>query len=554
MPVKYSDRFIQLTIVLIGCLLFVPFLGNVHLFDWDEINFAEAAREMLVTKNWITVQINFQPFWEKPPLFIWMQALSMKAFGVTEFAARLPNALCGVVSLVVLFRIGRYILNSYFGLLWVLMYACSILPFFYFKSGIIDPVFNLFIFLGIFYAYRFNLAVKASQKNWFAALAAFFIGLGILTKGPVALLVFGLTISIFVGIKMFKVKIKWKHVGIFTGVVAFTGGFWFILQIVTGHWDTVKEFFVYQVRLFSTKDAGHGGFLLYHFVVLFLGVFPASIYALRSFSHDRKDDREKLHEFKTWMMILFWTVLILFTIVKTKIVHYSSLCYFPLTFLAAYVVFKLREQKAALPRWIKILTMTVGCIWGLVLVGLQLIVDNKDKIIALDVIKDPFAVGNLQAHVQWSGFEYIIGIVFVFALTLIYGSRKLNQTSQVVATLLCTLAFTYCTVCFITPRIEGYSQRAAIEFYKEKQKEDCYVEPMGFKSYAQLFYLNKQKPANPKAFDNNWLLTGDIDKPVYFVVKNTHKEDFLNQNPKFAVLYEKNGFVFIKRELTIKSE
>jgi 4-amino-4-deoxy-L-arabinose transferase-like glycosyltransferase len=135
----------------IAALLFVPFLGKVHLFDWDEINFAESAREMIVTGDYLTVQINFQPFWEKPPLFIWMQVLSMKVFGINEFAARFPNAVCGIITLLVLFNIGKRIRDNLFGLLWVMAFAGSILPFFYFKSGIIDPWFNLFIFLGVYF-------------------------------------------------------------------------------------------------------------------------------------------------------------------------------------------------------------------------------------------------------------------------------------------------------------------------------------------------------------------------------------------------------------------
>jgi hypothetical protein len=61
---------------------FIPFIGSSHLFDWDEINFAESAREMILTGNYATVQINYMPFWEKPPLFFWMQVLAMKAFNV----------------------------------------------------------------------------------------------------------------------------------------------------------------------------------------------------------------------------------------------------------------------------------------------------------------------------------------------------------------------------------------------------------------------------------------------------------------------------------------
>src|SRR3984885_9477036 len=94
-------------IIIVGCILFFPFLGRINLFDWDEINFAECAREMIVSKDYLRAQIDFMPFWEKPPFFIWMQVLSMKVFGVTEFAARFPNALTGVVTLTSLFYIGK---------------------------------------------------------------------------------------------------------------------------------------------------------------------------------------------------------------------------------------------------------------------------------------------------------------------------------------------------------------------------------------------------------------------------------------------------------------
>lgn len=70
---KYFHWFIVL-FVFLAC---IPTIGLSALFDWDEVNFAECAREMIVSKDYFNVTINFQAFWEKPPLFIWMQALSM---------------------------------------------------------------------------------------------------------------------------------------------------------------------------------------------------------------------------------------------------------------------------------------------------------------------------------------------------------------------------------------------------------------------------------------------------------------------------------------------
>ncbi len=65
-----GPRRTEALIALLALLLFVPGLGAVHLFDWDEINFAEIAREMLVTGDYLRPQMNFEPFYEKPPLFM----------------------------------------------------------------------------------------------------------------------------------------------------------------------------------------------------------------------------------------------------------------------------------------------------------------------------------------------------------------------------------------------------------------------------------------------------------------------------------------------------
>src|SRR4028119_491411 len=98
-----SSRLIYTIIALGAALLFLPFLGQVHLFDWDEINFAECAREMIVSNDYLRMQIDYIPFYEKPPLFIWMQVFSMKLFGVGEYAARLLNAIIGIATLLTLY-------------------------------------------------------------------------------------------------------------------------------------------------------------------------------------------------------------------------------------------------------------------------------------------------------------------------------------------------------------------------------------------------------------------------------------------------------------------
>ena len=168
-------------LIFLGVVFFFPFLGSVPLFDWDEVNFAESAKEMLVTGDYFRVHIDFEPFTEKPPLFFWLQAASMSVFGVNEFAARFPNALTGVIVLLILYFIGRKLETPRFGLIWALSFWGSLLPHIYFRSGIIDPVFNLFMFLSILFLALSVRSEKESDKNKNALWAGVFTGLAVLT-------------------------------------------------------------------------------------------------------------------------------------------------------------------------------------------------------------------------------------------------------------------------------------------------------------------------------------------------------------------------------------
>lgn len=537
----------QLIIGIIGALLFIPFLGGVHLFDWDEINFAESAREMILTHDYLTVRINFQAFWEKPPLFAWLQVLSMKTFGINEFAARFPNAIAGIFTLIILFNIGKKLYNERFGLIWAMVYAGSLLPHFYFKSGIIDPLFNLFIFLGIYYFILFS-AQNDKSKLKLVFLSALFIGLGILTKGPVAFLLFFLSGIIFMFInKLYKLFLNFKVIITYAITVAFVGGFWFILQALNGNYDILVKFIEYQIRLFTIEDAGHGGFMFYHFVVLFIGVFPASVFMIKSF-RKYQDNNQLQNFFRIWMIILFWVVLILFTIVNTKIIHYSSMCYFPMSFLAAYIIQKIFNKEQKFDNWMKVTLLALATIIGLLVISLQFIVKYKQQIISSGIIKDDFAIGNLQAEVFWSGFEFFIGLLFTIGIIFSIVFVK-NVKYKVVTIFVSTLVFINLSMIFIVPRIEQYSQNAAITFYQKISEEDCYLDTYGFKSYAIYYYFNKQNPKNEKSYNQEWLLNGEIDKPVYIVCKNTSGEAFANTYKDFKKIESKNGFVFFKRDL-----
>jgi 4-amino-4-deoxy-L-arabinose transferase-like glycosyltransferase len=556
-------------IVLVSSLVFIPLIGNCPLFDWDEINFAECAREMLVTGNYSSVQLNYRPFWEKPPFFIWLQAISMNVFGVNEFAARFPNAICGILSLCVMYLIGRKVNSHSFGLIWVLVYAGTLLPHFYFKSGIIDPWYNLFIF-SAFYQLLLHFNNPFGKEGARSALlAGFLLGIAVLTKGPAAIAIAGIFIAAFWGLNRFKKITQTKFLLLGLGSLTVTGCSWFIFELLRGNSEVIKAFFDYQVRLFQTEDSDHGGFLLYHFVILFVGCFPSSLFMLMALRRSETDTPYQKHV-KLGMFILFFVVLGIFTLVKTKIVHYSSLCYLPLTYLATYSIFKLFSGEYKLKKYFNIGFISLSLLLGIAFTLVGLI--NILKPALIENIKDEFAVANLGADVHWQGWEWLPGVSFMLVSLFCFYQVKKRKKNALNALYVYYLIFIITCINTFTPKIEQYSQHAAIEFYKAVGEKGFYVETSGFKSYAYLFYAGKrpEQNQNPEAIQyiegllndmekrgynrltsyslaySNWMQYGNIDKPAVFVCKiNTVQE--LLKNRLIKKLYEKNGFVFCVR-------
>ncbi len=543
----------EFTICVLGALLFIPFLGNVHLFDWDEINFAESAREMILTGNYSRVQIDFRPFWEKPPLFFWMQSLAMQLFGVNDFAARLPNAVVGLATLLTLFFIGKKLKNDTFGFLWALLYLGAFTPHLYFKSGIIDPTFNLFIFLGIY----FSFLAYQSKKTSDILLSGSFIGLAILTKGPVGGLIWGLTICFFFAVyKRFKTFLSYRQILLFILSCILISSIWFANELIKNGLWFIQEFITYQIRLFKTPDAGHGQPFYYHFVVVLLGCFPISIFAIRGLLLKSGEDSDPLERFVPWMKTTFWVVMILFSIVTTKIVHYSSMAYFPVSYLASKFLYDWLSEKASWNKWTSFGLLMVGFILSFVLTAVPFLGMNTEWLIPM--VKDKFAARNLQAPVDWSGWEIMIGLSYFAVLVYLIFTFALNKEQKNIKRWLfiqyLSLATASCLFLYgwvVVPKIERYTQGAAIDFYESKRGQDIYVHVLGFKSYAHLYYFRKPNPRK-SAFDTNeayehWLLYGKVDKPVFFVTKIDRYDDY-KYLPQLKFIKEENGFVFLKRK------
>ncbi|MEZ4893342.1 MAG: glycosyltransferase family 39 protein [Saprospiraceae bacterium] len=139
------------------------------------------------------------------------------AFGVNELAARLPNAICGLATILTVYHIGSRLHDRLLGWIWALAWLGSILPHLYFKSGIIDPWFNFFTFVGLYGSLNSDgvFTHTKSMSFWVKyrhlIVGGSVLGLAILTKGPTAFLIASMVIALYWARYRFKGKGYFKH-------------------------------------------------------------------------------------------------------------------------------------------------------------------------------------------------------------------------------------------------------------------------------------------------------------------------------------------------------
>lgn len=139
------------------------------------------------------------------------------------------------------------------------------------------------------------------------------------------------------------------------------------------------SFIAYQMELVKGQIAWHNQPWFYHAIVLLILCFPAIAFAMPYLGQRGEEDFE-LESWHTIMRILFWLVLILFSIITTKIIHYSSLCWFPLTYFAAYHTYRVHTNRGNNLIIQKLLLFFIGVIWTALLWVLPLAIVNPKKL------------------------------------------------------------------------------------------------------------------------------------------------------------------------------
>jgi len=419
-------------LIAFGGILFFYNLGGWDLWNPDEPRYAQVAKEMLQGEGWIIPHLNSEVYPDKPPLFFWLIAATATVRGgMNECAARFPSALFGLLTLLLLFSLGKRLFGEKVGFLAALILATNVEFLWLARRANIDATLTFFTTAAITLLY---IGFSQRQGRWVLYLLAYgAIALGVLAKLQVAAIVPLLVVGGY-----FLMQREWKffkdpaHIPGIALFVALIGG-WLALAYLSGGTDYLRGLLYQKTasRLFETTSHREA---LYYYLANFpanfipwIIFFPSAlIYGLSAKGRN-----------KEFVFIFFWFVVIFisFSLFKAKRELYLLPLYPAAALMVGYLLaqFPLGAEGAqrklvSIPLFVLIIALALTAI------GLPIVAALKGSF----YLEHPREIGLITALIAGGGgflaflaqryrrrdLPFYIIVATIFALSL-YGAVRI---------------------------------------------------------------------------------------------------------------------------------
>jgi len=241
----------------------------------DEGRYAEIAREMVVTGDWVTPRLNGIKYFEKPPLQYWLTAAAFRAFEVDEWTARLPGALAGFLTILIVGYVGSSIASRTAGAYAALAFAGCVWPFGMAHLVSLDALLTFWLSaaLGAFLLAQHWCADERRRRRWMLVAWAATAG-GVMTKGLVALVIPFATLAIHTLVT--RDRAPWTRIEFIRGLGLFMllAAPWFVV-VSARNPEFARFFFIHEhFERFLTTEHRRTGAWWYFLPLLAIGLLP----------------------------------------------------------------------------------------------------------------------------------------------------------------------------------------------------------------------------------------------------------------------------------------
>jgi 4-amino-4-deoxy-L-arabinose transferase-like glycosyltransferase len=372
---------------MIAALLYLSALGGPALLEPDEGRYAEIAREMVVSADYVTPRNDWVRYFEKPPLVYWASAASIRIFGPNEFAVRLPAATFSVGQVAVTEIIGEAMFGATVGMLGAMALALSPLFFGFARFATLDPALAFFLTaaLGAFYLAVETPDPRPRRRRNLLILAVIMLALGTLAKGPVAVVLAGAIGLAFLLTRRRAreiLRMPWLTAIVLYGAIVVP---WFAIASARNP-GFLKFFFLHEhvARYLASSEHEWGPYFL--LVVAAAGTWPWLAFAWsgaarlwRERAANRAGDRDPL----VFLVLWFAVVLIFFSIPRSKLGSYILPGLPPIAILAGFGMTRFVKDGAqrSFWRWFAGINLAIGCALA---AALAIFADRLGRVPAID--------------------------------------------------------------------------------------------------------------------------------------------------------------------------
>ncbi|MEM4260931.1 MAG: glycosyltransferase family 39 protein, partial [Candidatus Woesearchaeota archaeon] len=307
-------------LIISGFFIFIN-LGGATLLEWDEAIYAKVAKNIIITGDWLNLHwTRLDKYWfEKPPLYMWLTAITFKITGPDEFGARLWAAIFGVGSVIITYLLGKNLFNKFTGFVAALILISTAHFLYYSRNSILDVPVTFFILSAVLtYIYA-----KTANKHSiiFFIVSGISIGLAVMTKSIVGLIPFAL-----IGLNEISQFLIDKKRPPFRGLISiFISSLvlflpWHVYEYLLHGSDFLKTYFLEHVFDRSTEGLGHVKPIWWYSDVILssfrIWVGPL-IVGIPYYIHNFKKDKNLRFVF---LSVLF--IYVFFSIPKDKLLWY----------------------------------------------------------------------------------------------------------------------------------------------------------------------------------------------------------------------------------------
>lgn len=543
---KHPDFFTFLGLCILFYFIFFHNIGTYALMDVDETRYVAMSRDMLNSHDFLTLMLNGEYFFEKPPLYFWGECLSFLTFGeVSEFSARFPVCLYGACSAFLLYFVGKRVVSRSYGVISALVLATSVEFMILAKFAILDILLAACVGFSVYFGFLTYFCKEENKKHWWW-LFYIFAGLAMLAKGvPGFVIPFGTMFAASIITKRFKEACKPQYllVGLFVFLSVVLP--WHYVMLQTHNPLFFQEYILkhHIMRFLGSEVLGREQPWHFFILTILVGLLPWTASAISVLITKIKDIKidlfknfnfEKLSNPQKYLVlntIGFLFTMLFFSASKTKLITYIMPVYFFTSCLIGWFWYRFVEDNEY-EKPVKIafyLQNAVFLIAGFSMAFLNLLPLGEDVITLLMPVKWLCAITLIACA----------GAGTIFAIK----NKRIGVFGSYVALMLVLSAWG--TPLFFNIDFQ-FGQNDLMEYAQLAREKQNNLTAFGFgKRYSVLYYYGGGRVTFQNENDYNWLRNFLSSSNSVVIVKNKEIEE-ISKNVNFITLKRGKKYTLIK--------